>query len=106
MVTLRAWDEKNIAAWPAELPAPTMWISRPCVLAASSVEVDVMRRRVEPGDRPWDDDLGAEPARLLERSARQLLARHARGEAEGVLRAGGGGPPAPPPRRPPPPRPP
>ncbi len=30
MVTLRAWVEKNIAAWPAELPAPTMWTSRPC----------------------------------------------------------------------------
>src|SRR5215203_7206450 len=27
-VTLRAWPEKNIAACPAELPAPTMWTSR------------------------------------------------------------------------------
>ncbi len=35
IVTLRAWFEKNIAACPAELPAPTMCTSRPCVLAAS-----------------------------------------------------------------------
>ena len=34
-VTLRAWVEKNSAAWPAELPAPTMWTSSPWVLAAS-----------------------------------------------------------------------
>ncbi len=35
IVTLRAWVEKNIAAWPAEFPAPTMCTSRPCVLGAS-----------------------------------------------------------------------
>ena len=35
MVTLLAWVEKNIAACPAELPAPTMWTSRPCMFAAS-----------------------------------------------------------------------
>ena len=35
IVTLRACVEKNIAAWPAEFPAPTMWTSSPCVLAAS-----------------------------------------------------------------------
>ena len=35
IVTLRAWFEKKIAACPAELPAPTMWMSRPWVLAAS-----------------------------------------------------------------------
>ena len=34
-VTLRAWVEKNIAAWPAELPAPMMWMSSPCVFGAS-----------------------------------------------------------------------
>ena len=34
-VTLRAWVEKNSAAWPAELPAPMMWMSMPCVLDAS-----------------------------------------------------------------------
>ncbi len=35
IVTLRACVEKNIAAWPAELPAPMMWTSRPWVLGAS-----------------------------------------------------------------------
>ena len=35
MVTLRAWLAKNSAAWPAELPAPMRWTSRPCVLGAS-----------------------------------------------------------------------
>ena len=35
IVTLRAWFEKKSAAWPAELPAPTMWMSWPCVLDAS-----------------------------------------------------------------------
>ena len=35
IVTLRAWVEKNIAAWPAELPAPMMLMSRPWVFAAS-----------------------------------------------------------------------
>ena len=35
IVTLRAWLEKNSAAWPAELPAPTMWTSSPCVFGAS-----------------------------------------------------------------------
>ena len=43
----------------------------------AAVEVDLVRRRVDPRDRPRDEDLGAEPARLLERSARQLVARHA-----------------------------
>ena len=35
IVTLRAWLEKNSAACPAELPAPTMWTSSPCVFGAS-----------------------------------------------------------------------
>lgn len=35
MITLRAWEEKNIAAWPAEFPAPMMWTSKPWVFAAS-----------------------------------------------------------------------
>ena len=35
IVTLRAWEAKNIAAWPAELPAPMMWTSRPCAFGAS-----------------------------------------------------------------------
>ena len=35
IVTLRAWVEKNSAACPAELPAPTICTSRPCVFGAS-----------------------------------------------------------------------
>ena len=35
MVTLLAWAEKNIAAWPAEFPAPMMCTSRPWVFGAS-----------------------------------------------------------------------
>ena len=31
IVTLRACVEKNMAAWPAEWPAPMMWMSRPWV---------------------------------------------------------------------------
>ena len=38
-----------------------------------------------PRDLPGDEDLGAEPARLLQRAARQLVARDARREAEVVL---------------------
>ena len=48
-----------------------------------------MGRGVDASDRPRDEDLGAEPACLLERPARQLVARHARGEAEVVLDPGG-----------------
>ena len=125
IVTLRAWVEKNIAACPAELPAPTMWTSRPCVFArlaarravgdalpgepvealdrqppprdaageddrprpqdVAAVEVHLAGRGVDPRDRPRDEDLGAEPPRLLQRAARQLVARDARREAEVVL---------------------
>jgi hypothetical protein len=35
MVTLRAWLEKNIAAWPAEFPAPMICMSRPWEPGAS-----------------------------------------------------------------------
>jgi len=35
MVTLFAWLAKKRAACPAELPAPTMCTSRPCVAGAS-----------------------------------------------------------------------
>ena len=35
MKTLAAWLAKNSAAWPAELPAPTMCTSRPCMAEAS-----------------------------------------------------------------------
>ena len=38
-----------------------------------------------PRDRPGDEDLGAEPARLLQRAARELVAGDARREAEVVL---------------------
>ena len=34
-VTVRAWLAKNIAAWPAELPAPIRWTSWPWVAPAS-----------------------------------------------------------------------
>ena len=51
----------------------------------AAVEVHVTRRGVDPRDRPRDEDLGAEPPRLLQRAARQLVAGHARREAEVVL---------------------
>ena len=128
MVTLRAWFEKNIAACPAELPAPTMWTSqavgarrvaarravrdalagepveavdreapprdtareddRPRAQDVAAVEVQLPRRGVDPRDRPGDEDLGAEPARLLEGTARELVARDAGREAEVVLDPG------------------
>ena len=58
---------------------------RPRPQDVAAIEVGLMRRGVDPRDRPCDEDLGAEPARLLERPARQLVARHARREAEVVL---------------------
>ena len=39
----------------------------------AAIEMDLMRRRVDPRDRPCNKDLGAEPARLLERPARELV---------------------------------
>ena len=62
---------------------------RPRPQDVAAVEVHLMGRGVDARDRPRDEDLGAEPARLLERPARQLVARHARGEAEVVLDPGG-----------------
>ena len=62
---------------------------RPRAQDVAVVEVHLARRRVDPRDRPGHEDLGAEPARLLQRSARQLVARHARREAEVVLDARG-----------------
>ena len=38
------------------------------------VEVHLARRRVDPRDRAGHEDLGAEPPRLLQRSAGQLVA--------------------------------
>ena len=56
----------------------------------AAVEVHLAGLRVDPRDRPGDEDLGAEPARLLQRTAGELVARHARGEAEVVLDPGRG----------------
>ena len=62
IVTLRAWLAKNNAAWPAELPAPTMCTSRPCVFGASL--------RAAPYEMPLPD----EPVETLDR---QVTPRHA-----------------------------
>ena len=51
----------------------------------AAVEVHVARRGVDPGDRPGDEDLRPEPAGLLQRPARQLVAGHAGREPEVVL---------------------
>ena len=58
---------------------------RPRAQDVAAVEVHLARRGVDPRDRPGDEDLGAEPPRLLQRAARQLVARDARREAEVVL---------------------
>ena len=58
---------------------------RACPQDVAAVEVHLARRGVDAGDRAGDEDLGAEPPRLLQRAARELVARHARGEAEVVL---------------------
>ena len=51
----------------------------------AAVEEHAAALGVDPLDRARDEDLRAEPAGLLERAARQLLARDARGKAEVVL---------------------
>ena len=51
----------------------------------AAVEMDLPRRGVDALDRARDEDLRAEPARLLQRAAGELVARHAGGEAEVVL---------------------
>ena len=53
--------------------------------AIAAVEVQLVARGVNASDRPRDDDLGAEPPCLFERTARQLVARHPAREAEVVL---------------------
>ena len=58
---------------------------RPRPQDVAAVEVHLARRGVDPRDRPRHEDLGAEPPRLLQRAARQLVARDARREAEVVL---------------------
>jgi hypothetical protein len=51
----------------------------------AAVEVHLAGLGVDPRDRPRDEDLGAEPACLLQRAARELVAGDAGGEAEVVL---------------------
>ena len=59
---------------------------RPRAQDVAAVEVHLARRRRRSASIvPRDEDLGAEPPRLLQRAARQLVARHARREAEVVL---------------------
>ena len=63
---------------------------RPRAQHVAAVEVHLVRHRVDPRDRPRDEDLGAEPPRLLQRAARELVARDAGREAEVVLDPGRG----------------
>ena len=58
---------------------------RPRLQDVAAVEVQMAPGRVDPGDRPGDEDLGTEPAGLLQRPGRQLVARHSRRKAEVVL---------------------
>jgi hypothetical protein len=51
----------------------------------AAVEMHVAVRRVDARDRPRHDDLGTEPARLLQRTARELVSGDARRESEVVL---------------------
>jgi hypothetical protein len=63
--------------------------ARMIVRARRSVEVHLPGRGVDSLDRPGHEDLGAEPARLLQRATRKLVPRHARWEAEVILDPGG-----------------
>src|SRR5262245_24097426 len=56
---------------------------RPHDLAA--VEKHFTRRRIDALDRPGHDDFRTQPPGLLQRAARQLIARDATGESEVVL---------------------
>ena len=58
---------------------------RPRLQDVATVEVHLVRRSVDARDRAGDEDLGAEPARLLKRAARERVAGDARREAEVVL---------------------
>ena len=59
---------------------------RPRAQDVAAVEVHLARRRRRSASiDARDEDLGAEPPRLLQRAARELVARHARREAEVVL---------------------
>ena len=48
---------------------------RPRPQDVTAVEVQLTGRRVDSRDRTGDHDLRAEPARLLQRTTRQLVAR-------------------------------
>src|SRR5262249_13593558 len=50
---------------------------RPRPQNVTAVEMDLPRRGVHPRDRPGYEDLSAEPPRLMQRTARQLVARDA-----------------------------
>ena len=63
---------------------------RPRAQHVAAVEVDLAGRRIDPLDRAGDEDLRAEPARLLQRAAGELVPRDAGGEAEVVLDPRGG----------------
>ena len=52
-----------------------------------AVEVHLPGRVVDARDRPRHEDLGAEPARLLQRATGELVSGHTRREAEVVLDA-------------------
>ena len=51
----------------------------------AGVEMHLTRLGVDPCDRSGHEDLGTEPARLLQGTTRQLVTRHTRREAEVVL---------------------
>jgi hypothetical protein len=55
--------------------------------AVAAVERDDLGGRVDGRDGARDHDLGAHAAGLLQRAARQLVARHAGGKAQVVLDA-------------------
>ena len=60
---------------------------RPRAEHVAAVEVHLARPGVDPLDRPGHEDLGAEPPRLLQRAARELVARHARAGSRGSSRS-------------------
>ena len=51
----------------------------------AGLEMDLTGLGVDSGDRSRHEDLGPEPPRLLQRSTRQLVARHTGREAQVVL---------------------
>ena len=61
---------------------------RPRPQDVAAVEVDLARRGVDPRDRPGDEDLRPQPPGLLQGPAGELVAGHARREAEVVLDPG------------------